>query len=85
MPRMATATLVARVLQGHMKLQPTVLVEILSICGSTDHCAKCDSITCHTYAIGYLLYSNDGKCYPSNACPSKTYADSTNCIGETTK
>ena len=34
MSKMATAMLATHALQGHMKLQRTVLVEILSICGT---------------------------------------------------
>ena len=46
----------------------------------TANCDKCDSTTCQTCSSGYLLYSNDGKCYTSSTCPTGTYADSTNCL-----
>ena len=47
------------------------------------HCDHCNSSACLSCSAGYLLYPNDGNCYPRSACPTGTYASSKNCASTT--
>lgn len=70
--------------------QPNVLVRLFN--NSVSHffkacplnCLECNSSGCQTCEANYLVFVEDGECYPTGSCPTDpaTYETATNCVGE---
>ena len=64
------------------------IVSVSEFCDLSDFSIDCSDPNCQTCTISgcqkcdasYLIFADNGECYPNDSCPTGTYSNSTNCI-----